>query len=130
MSNVCIVGAGIHPFGRHDGKTGLDLGVFAIREALSDARLDWTDMQFGFGGSYDSGDADAVSAGARAHRHAVHQCRQRLRHRRFGAAVGLLGDQSGESELGLAVGFDKHPRGAFNAAPKHPACRAGMDRPA
>src|ERR1700732_483603 len=60
MSNVCIVGAGIHPFGRHDGKTGLDLGVFAIREALSDGRLDWTDMQFGFGGSYDSGDADAV----------------------------------------------------------------------
>src|SRR5258707_14149974 len=60
MNNGCIGGAGIHPFGRHDGKTGLDLGVFAIREALSDAGLDWTDMQFGFGGSYDSGDADAV----------------------------------------------------------------------
>ena len=51
MTDIHIVGAGIHPFGRHDDLTGLDQGVFAIRQALADAGLDWTDMQFGFGGS-------------------------------------------------------------------------------
>jgi acetyl-CoA acetyltransferase len=118
MSNVCIVGAGIHPFGRHDGKTGLDLGVFAIREALSDARLDWTDMQFGFGGSYDSGDADAVLP-------VLGRTGMQFINVANGCATGgsaLLSGywaiKSGESELGLAVGFDKHPRGAFNAAPE------------
>ena len=51
MTDVHIIGAGIHPFGRHDDKTGLDQGVFAAREALADAGLDWTQMQFGVGGS-------------------------------------------------------------------------------
>ena len=59
-NNVRVIGAGIHPFGRHDGKTGLDMGVFAIREALADAGVDWKDVQFAFGGSAASGDADAV----------------------------------------------------------------------
>ena len=29
MTKVYIIGAGIHPFGRHD-KTGLDQGVFCL----------------------------------------------------------------------------------------------------
>ena len=58
MSEVHIVGAGIHPFGRHDDKTGLDQGVFAVREALTDAGVEWKDMQFAFGGSSAAGNAD------------------------------------------------------------------------
>ena len=38
MTDVHIVGAGIHPFGRHD-KTGLDQGLFAINEALADKQM-------------------------------------------------------------------------------------------
>ena len=60
MTDVHIVGAGIHPFGRHDGKTGLDQGLFAIHQALADAGVAWTDMQFAFGGSSAAGNADAV----------------------------------------------------------------------
>ena len=60
MTDVHIVGAGIHPFGRHDDLTGLDQGVFAIREMLADAGLDWSDLQFGFGCSEQAGNADAV----------------------------------------------------------------------
>lgn len=31
MSEVCIVGIGIHPFGRTDGRSGLEQGVHAVR---------------------------------------------------------------------------------------------------
>ena len=37
MSDVAIIGIGIHPFGRTEGMTGLQQGVHAAREALSDA---------------------------------------------------------------------------------------------
>ena len=60
MTQVHIIGAGIHPFGRHDDKTGLDQGVHAVREALADAGLGWPDMQFAFGGSAAAGSADAA----------------------------------------------------------------------
>ena len=38
--SVAIIGIGMHPFGRFDGVTGLDLGAFAIRQALADAGLE------------------------------------------------------------------------------------------
>jgi acetyl-CoA acetyltransferase len=117
MTNVHIVGAGIHPFGRHDEMSGLDQGVFALRQALDDAGLDWDQMQFGFGGSSAAGNADAVMP------------RMGLTGMQFinvanGCATGgsaLLSGywaiKSGEFDLGVVVGFDKHPRGAFNAEP-------------
>ena len=117
MTDVHIVGAGIHAFGRHDDKTGLDQGVAAVREALADAGLSWTDMQFGFGASEAAGNADAVLP------------RLGLTGMQFinvknGCAAGgsaLLSGywsiKSGEFDLGVVVGFDKHPRGAFNPTP-------------
>jgi acetyl-CoA acetyltransferase len=118
MTDVHIVGAGIHPFGRHPDRTGLDQGVYAVREALADAGLDWTDMQFAFGGSSAAGSADAALP------------RLGLTGVQFinianGCATGgssLLSGywaiKSGEFELGVVLGFDKHPRGAFNADPE------------
>ena len=118
MSHVHIVGAGIHAFGRHPGKTGLDQGVYAVREALADAGLDWADMQFAFGGSAAAGSADAALP------------RLGLTGVQFinianGCATGgssLLSGywaiKSGEFDLGVVLGFDKHPRGAFNADPE------------
>jgi acetyl-CoA acetyltransferase len=118
MTDVHIIGAGIHPFGRHDEMTGLDQGVFAVRQALADAGLDWSDIQFAFGGSSAAGNADAVLP------------RLGLTGVQFinvanGCATGgssLLAGywavKSGEFDLGVVVGFDKHPRGAFNADPE------------
>ena len=57
MTDVHVIGAGIHPFGRHPEKTGLDQGVFAVREALADAGVVWEDIQFAFGGSSAAGAA-------------------------------------------------------------------------
>ena len=43
MTDVAIVGIGIHPFGRTDGVSGLQQGVHAAKEALSDAEIEWKD---------------------------------------------------------------------------------------
>ena len=118
MTAVHIVGAGIHQFGRTEGSTGLDQGVFAIRQALDDAGLDWSQMQFGYGGSSAAGAADAVLP------------RLGLTGMQFinvnngcatgGSSIlsGYAAIKSGEFDLGIVVGFDKHPRGAFNADPE------------
>src|SRR3546814_1989114 len=60
MSQVYVIGAGIHPFGRHDGKSGLDLGVDATKLALNDCGLEWSNVEAAFGGSSASGNADAL----------------------------------------------------------------------
>lgn len=117
MTDVHIVGAGIHAFGRHDDKSGLDQGVFAIREALADAGLDWNDMQFGFGGSSDGGNADAVmpvmGLTGMQFINVANGCAT------GGSALlsGYWAIKSGEFDVGVVVGFDKHPRGAFNPQP-------------
>jgi len=117
MDDVYIIGAGIHTFGRHPGKSGLDQGEYAVREALKDAGLNWSDMQFGFGGSASAGHADAILP------------RLGLTGAQFinvsnGCATGgsaLLSGywaiKSGEFDIGIIVGFDKHDRGAFNPQP-------------
>lgn len=117
MSDICIVGIGIHPFGRTDGMTGLDMGVAAARSAMADAGVAWRDLQFAFGGSDASGNADTmvsqlgttgiqfinVKNGCATGGSAL-----------FSATTSIL---SGRYDLGMAVGFDKHPRGAFDPRP-------------
>jgi len=117
MTDVHIVGAGIHPFGRHDDKTGLDQGVFAVREALADAGLDWSDIQFGFGGSDAAGNADAVLP--RLGLTGIQFINVKNGCAAGGSALlsGYWAIKSGEFDLGVVVGFDKHPRGAFNPEP-------------
>jgi acetyl-CoA C-acetyltransferase len=116
--DVAIAGIGIHPFGRTPARTGLQQGAYAARLALKNAGVNWQDMQFAFGGSVSAGNADAL-----------------------GNELGLTGIpfinvangcatggsslisaynaiKSGEHDIGLVAGFDKHARGAFNADPK------------
>ena len=52
--DVAIIGIGIHPFGRFDDLSALDMGVTAARQALSDAGVAWGDVQFAVGGSLGS----------------------------------------------------------------------------
>ena len=42
--DVAIVGIGMHPFGRHDGVTGMEQGAVAIRNACADAGVEWGDL--------------------------------------------------------------------------------------
>ncbi|MBV8304830.1 MAG: lipid-transfer protein, partial [Acidimicrobiia bacterium] len=45
VGEVAILGVGLHPWGKW-GKNFVEYGVVAAREALADAGLDWTDIQF------------------------------------------------------------------------------------
>lgn len=117
MKAVHIVGAGIHPFGRTEGLSGLDQGVFALREALKDAGIDWSAIQFGFGGSVSAGTADAllprVGLTGIPFMNVNNGCAT------GGSALlaGCAAIQSGQFDIGVVCGFDKHDRGAFNVDP-------------
>ncbi|MEC9425629.1 MAG: thiolase family protein [Actinomycetota bacterium] len=113
MSEVVIVGIGMHEFGRHEGISGMEQGVVAVRRALADSGLAWQDMQFAFGGSKSAGAADLMVS------------KLGLTGLQFinvmnGCATGgsalfsaWNSVKSGMFDLGIAIGFDKHERGAF-----------------
>lgn len=117
MSDVVIIGIGMHRFGRTDGVSGRQMGAHATRAALVDAGVAWSDIQFAYGGSYASGDADTlvsdlgltgipfvnVKNGCGTGGSALISARNAI--------------ASGAHDLGLVVGFDKHPRGAFAEDP-------------
>lgn len=118
MSDVYIIGAGIHPFGRTDHRSGRDQGVYAVRQALDDAGLEWADIQCAYGGSAASGSADIMV-------NELGLTGVPFINVANGCATGgssLASAQyavaSGAYDLALATGFDKHDRGAFNADPK------------
>jgi acetyl-CoA C-acetyltransferase len=117
MNDVAIIGVGLHPFGRFPGKPAVQMGAEAIRLALTDAGVDWQDIQFGVGGSYEVGNPDAVTrlvgltgipfinvlnACATAAT-AIQSCADSIRF--------------GKYDMAIAVGMDKHPRGAFTDDP-------------
>ena len=116
MSDVAIVGIGIHPFGRHDA-TGMEQGAVAARAALADAGVTWNDVQYAFGGSHAAGNADTmVSTLGLTGLPFINVAN--------GCATGgsaLISSynaiQAGAADLVMAIGFDKHPRGAFDPDP-------------
>ena len=60
MVDVAIVGIGMHPFGRHEGISGMEQGAIAVRQACANAGVEWKDIQFAFGGSRAAGDPDRM----------------------------------------------------------------------
>jgi acetyl-CoA C-acetyltransferase len=115
--DVAIVGIGIHPFGRTPSRSGLQQGAYAAREALKDAGVEWRDMQFAFGGSASAGSADTLV-------NELGLTGIPFINVANGCATGgssLISAynaiKSGEYDVGLVAGFDKHARGAFNADP-------------
>ncbi len=56
MRDVMVLGVGVHPFGRFDGKSFEDLGQEAVVAALKDAGdMPWTDVQAAFCGTMHGG---------------------------------------------------------------------------
>jgi len=117
MSEVSIIGIGLHPFGRTPQRSGMEQGVVAAQAALADAGISWKDVQYAFGGSSAAGNADTMVN------------RLGLTGLPFinvanGCATGgsaLLGAymaiRSGQCDVAIAVGFDKHEAGAFAVNP-------------
>ena len=60
MNDVAIIGVGLHPFGRFEGKSAMQMGVDAILAAIADAGIAWQDVQFATGGSWTVANPDAI----------------------------------------------------------------------
>jgi acetyl-CoA acetyltransferase len=121
--DVAIVGIGIYPFGRHDGVADVEMGVYAARQALRDAGLDWSDMEFAYGGSLGM---TTGGGGASADTMVGHLGLTGLPFVNVSNGCATAGSalamacstiESGQFDLGLVVGFDKHARGAFDPDP-------------
>ena len=114
---IAVVGVGMHPFGRHEGVSGLEMAAGAARAALLDAGVEWADVDFAAGGSDASENADTMVA-------SLGLTGVPFVNVHNGCATGgsaLMTAHTmlvaGEADLALVVGFDKHPRGAFNPLP-------------
>jgi acetyl-CoA acetyltransferase len=116
MNDVAIIGVGLHPFGRFD-KSAMQMGAEAIQAALYDAGLEWKDIQFGVGGSYEVCNPDAVTrlVGLTGipFTDVFNACATAASATQFCADTIRLG----KYDIGIAVGMDKHPRGAFTDDP-------------
>jgi acetyl-CoA C-acetyltransferase len=121
-TDVAIVGVGLHPFGRFAAVSGIEMGAFAIRRALADAGVEWRDIQFAFGGSYEVDNPDAVVAlmglTGIPFIDVYNGCATAASALTLAANTIRLGD----ADLGVAVGMDKHLPGAFSADPRQYAC--------
>ena len=116
--DVAVVGVGIHPFGRHDGVTGLQMAAVAARRALADAGVRWEEIDFAAGGSDAGGNADtsvsSLGLTGLPFINVKNGCAT------GGSALATANAMlvSGQAEVALVVGFDKHPPGAFNPLPE------------
>ncbi|MET8167292.1 thiolase family protein [Streptomyces sp. NPDC005329] len=117
MTEAVVIGVGLHPFGRFPGKSALDMGADAVRLALADAGVDWPRIQGGYIGSYEVANPDAIVGRLGLTgiplRGVFNGCAT------AGTAVALAARaiETGEHDLTIAIGLDKHPRGAFAADP-------------
>ena len=121
-SDVVILGAGMHPWGKW-GRNFVEYGVIAARAALADAGLEWNDIGFLAAGNtmrngypgYVAGSTFAQALGWRGNRVsssyaacasgavAVDQARAQI--------------QAGRCDVALVVGADTAPKGFFGPLP-------------
>ena len=117
MQDVAIIGVGLHPFGRFGTKSAIDMGAEAIRAALADAAVQWKDVQFAFGGSFEVDNPDAVvglmGRTGIPFMDVYNGCATAA------TALELTADtiRMGKYDIGVAVGMDKHLPGAFTSDP-------------
>jgi acetyl-CoA acetyltransferase len=114
---IAVIGVGLHPFGRYEDRSALEMGAVAINRALRDAGVDWTDVGSLYAGSLEVSNPEAVTG-------LVGMTGLPARATLSGCATGnsLLtlaarDVQLGEADIAVGVGLDKHPRGAFGADP-------------
>lgn len=112
--DIAIIGIGLYPFGRHEGVSAIEMGVGAARSALADAGIGWGDVQLACAGSLEVLQPDTMNKW------------MGLTGIPFttlynGCATGgnlmlttANGILAGAGDIGIAIGLDKHPRGAFS----------------
>jgi acetyl-CoA acetyltransferase len=117
VEDVAIIGVGLHPFGRFGAKSAIDMGADAVRAALADAGVTWPQVQVAFGGSFEVDNPDAVTSRLGLtgipFMDVYNGCATAA------TALQLTADsiRSGQYDIGVAVGMDKHGHGAFTSDP-------------
>jgi len=112
-----IIGVGLHPFGRFPGKSAMDMAADAVRLALADAGVGWPQVRTGFIGSLEVANPDAIVGRLGLTgiplRGVFNGCAT------AGSALAMAARaiENGECDVAIAIGMDKHPRGAFAADP-------------
>lgn len=115
--DVAIIGVGLHPFGRFKDRSALEMGAFAVKSAVADAGTSWSAVDSLYAGSLEVSNPEAITkfvgmTGIPA-RAVLNGCATGNTSLTMAARDIMLG----ESDLAVAVGLDKHPRGAFGADP-------------
>jgi acetyl-CoA C-acetyltransferase len=117
MNDVAIIGVGLHPFGRFGDKPAIDMAADAIEAALADAGIEWRDIQFAFGGSYEVANPDAVNRLVGLTGIPMTDVFNACATAASTIEQAAAAIQLGKYDVGIAFGMDKHPRGAFTAEP-------------
>lgn len=113
MREIAIIGAGIHKFGRFDGKSYMEIGREATRNALMDANVRWQDIQ----AAYVSEQYLPATSGPRILRPlgatGIPICDIEAACASGGATLkqAMLGIQAGAFDISLVLGVEKMPRG-------------------
>jgi acetyl-CoA acetyltransferase len=115
---VAIAGVGIHPFGRFEDKSVVDLGVTAVQMALRDAAVDRRRIQAAYCGTVYAG----VAAGHRVLT-ALGATGIPIMNIEAGCAsggaalqLGVEAIRSGQYDCVLAFGMEKMPRGIIRSS--------------
>ncbi len=112
--DIAVIGIGLYPFGRHEGVNAIRMGVEAANLALKDAGVVWKDIQFACAGALEVTQPDSMikfmGLTGIPFTSIFNGCAT-------GGSLLLNASHSiaaGAGDLGIAIGFDKHPRGAFS----------------
>ena len=114
MRDVMVLGVGVHPFGRFDGKSFEDLGQEAVKTALKDAGdMPWTAVQAAFCGTMHGGTGAGHRVLARVGMTGIP-----IVNLETGCAAGSSAFimayrqvAAGICDVALAIGVEKMPRG-------------------
>jgi acetyl-CoA acetyltransferase len=117
VEDVAIIGVGLHPFGRFPGKSAIAMGVDATHMALRDAGLHWDDVQIAVGGSSEVSSVDAMVNHVGMTGIPFHNVKNGCATAATALTMAANAIRYGQADIGMAIGIDKHPAGAFTGEP-------------
>jgi len=116
VTDVLICGAARTPFGRSE-RSGREHAVAAATAALADAGIPWSRVGAAFGGSDAAGLADTLVADLGLTGLPFVNVKNGCATGGSALVSAVNAIRGGMADVVLAVGFDKHPRGAFDPRP-------------
>ena len=114
MRDVMVLGVGMHPFGRFDGKSFEDMGQIAVKAALEDTGgMPWTAVQSAFCGTMHAGTGAGHKVLARVGLTGIPIVNLETGCSSGSTAFTLAYQQiaAGICDIAIAIGVEKMPRG-------------------